>query len=52
MNVDIKDKIEEIVVGALIIPFIPVIVVAATGMWLIDKYMLTDEDRYQLGKKW
>jgi hypothetical protein len=52
MRQALKQKIVEIAVTVTMIPLLPLVLVAGTGMWLIDKFVLTDEDRYQLGKKW
>lgn len=52
MTEDTKNKLENIIVAVIMIPLLPYIITIGVSMSLAYDFILDDDDKYQLGKRW
>ena len=52
MNEQVAKKIAEITSGTVIVLLLPIILASSIGAWLVCRYLLDDDERYILFRKW
>lgn len=52
MTENTSDKLEVIVAGTIMVLLSPVILVVGIGSWFVVEYLLDEDDKYTLFRKW